>query len=256
MARTGNSPPDRRHCAVCPQGAIIAADALGAARCAFESGNRSVTVRHSVRQSLAGAGDPPDLRRASACPYGADVGAGALGSTASPITGHVDFVSRSRSIPLLTACGSSLGRSYATNAYSVATPRGRLDVAFRTRPTSSPFPIDAVPCFRPLSREARRTPWAKLRVQRVRFHDAVRRPRLRRLEKANPRSQWGADQAMKRQAPVLALLNFGAHQRVRTAPKLQSVGSRRPRCGSASRARLLHVVEANNQVPSLRLDGP
>ena len=109
---------------------------------------------HSVRQGLGGAGDPPDLRRASACPYGADVGAGALGSTASPITGHVDFVSRSRSIPLLTACGSSLGRSYATNAYSVATPRGRLDVAFRTRPTSSPFPIDAVPRFMPLSRKA------------------------------------------------------------------------------------------------------
>ena len=108
---------------------VDGADALAAAHGAFESGNRSVPADHSVRQGLGGAGDPPDLRRASACPYGADVGAGALASTASSITGHVDFVSRSRSIPLLTACGSSLGRSYATNAYSVATPRGRVDVA-------------------------------------------------------------------------------------------------------------------------------
>ena len=126
---------------------------------------------------------------------------------------------------MVFGCIRQATRGYASNAYSVATPRGRLDVAFRTRPTSSPFPIDAVPCFRPLSREARRTPWAKLRVQRVRFHDAVRRPRLRRLEKANPRSQWGADQAMKRQAPVLALLNFGTHQHSRTAPKKKIRGS-------------------------------
>ena len=76
-----------------------------------------VQACHSVRQAVVGQATPPDLRRASACPYGADVGAGSLASTASSITGHVDFVSRPRSILLLTACGSGLGRSYVANVY-------------------------------------------------------------------------------------------------------------------------------------------
>ena len=53
-----------------------------------------------------------------------------------------------------------------------------IDSAGEYGPTSRPFPIDVVPRFTPLSREAQSTPQARSRVQRVRFHDAARRPRL------------------------------------------------------------------------------
>ena len=82
-----------------------------------KSKSRLPVGRRSSNEVTSTRASPPDLRRTSACPCGADVGAGALASTASSITGHVDFVSRSRSLSLLTACWSSLGRSYAANAY-------------------------------------------------------------------------------------------------------------------------------------------
>ena len=53
-----------------------------------------------------------------------------------------------------------------------------IDSAGEYGPTSRPFPIDVVPRFTPLSREAQSTPQARSRVQRVRFHDAARLPRL------------------------------------------------------------------------------
>ena len=60
------------------------------------------------------------------------IAAGGLASTASSITAHVDFVSCPRSIPLLTACGSGLRRSYvkyyraAASRDAARTPRENL----------------------------------------------------------------------------------------------------------------------------------
>ena len=69
-----------------------------------------------------------------------------------------------------------------------------IDSAGEYGPTSRPFPIDVVPRFTPLSREARSTPQARSRVQRVLGRDAAGSSRRR----ARNRATVGAVSARRR----------------------------------------------------------
>ena len=90
----------------------------------------------------------------------------------------IQCISRRRRLRLLGASRREPNDALGEMTLPAGTRVHVIDSAGEYGPTSRPFPIDVVPRFTPLSREAQSAPQARSRVQRVRFHDATRWPRL------------------------------------------------------------------------------
>ena len=97
----------------------------------------------------------------------------------------IQCISRRRRLRLLGASRREPNDALGEMTLPAGTRVHVIDSAGEYGPTSSPFPIDAVPRFTPLSREARRTPQARSRVQCVLVHDAAGSSRRRTLNVAN-----------------------------------------------------------------------
>ena len=144
----------------------------------------------------------------------------------------------------------------AANAYCSTTPRGSLDVAYGNGPTLEPFRVLFVFRFEaPLIgtwttiRQDDTANAYRLTTPRGRLDGAGEYGRLC----AAPR-RWCAGRAAAHSPHALAA---SAHISVSVRrPTLASAGSRRPRCGSASKARLFQALQAKTKCPLSALTVP
>ena len=97
----------------------------------------------------------------------------------------IQCISRRRRLRLLGASRREPNDALGEMTLPAGTRVHVIDSAGEYGPTSSPFPIDAVPRFMPLSWEARSTPQARSRYQRVLGRDAAVLPRRRAHNGAN-----------------------------------------------------------------------
>ena len=173
---------------------------------------------------------------------------------------NVKAISHRRGAPLYAAFQEgpkdTSRQDDAANAYCSTTPRGSLDVAYGNGPTLEPFRVLFVFRFEaPLIGT-----WTTTRQD-----DAAQAYRLTtpggRLDCAGeygrlwaaPR-RWRAGRAAA-QSPHTSAASAHISVSVRR-PTLASAGSRRPRCGSASKARLFQALQAKTKCPLSALTVP
>ena len=221
---------------------ITAGDAVAAAaRARAPTVSASVAATRTPRRGAARA--RPRRRRAPACRR-----------TARPRPIRIDAVSRFEAP--LTGTWTTTRQDDAANAYCSTTPRGSLDVAYGNGPTLEPFRVLFVFRFEaPLIgtwttiRQDDTANAYRLTTPRGRLDGAGEYGRLC----AAPR-RWCAGRAAAHSPHALAA---SAHISVSVRrPTLASAGSRRPRCGSASKARLFQALQAKTKCPLSALTVP
>ena len=221
---------------------ITAGDAVAAAaRARAPTVSASVAATRTPRRGAARA--RPRRRRAPACRR-----------TARPRPIRIDAVSRFEAP--LTGTWTTTRQDDAANAYCSTTPRGSLDVACGNGPTLEPFRVLFVFRFEaPLIgtwttiRQDDTANAYRLTTPRGRLDGAGEYGRLC----AAPR-RWCAGRAAAHSPHALAA---SAHISVSVRrPTLASAGSRRPRCGSASKARLFQALQAKTKCPLSALTVP